>query len=312
MQTNWFHEVRSHGSNFVYVVFEKSQSTQFSQPCVCALSFFVPLLNLQFRARKTTKRNCNHMPQQLSLYGSIHDADLKITLHTLVALTGMEPRPIFSHNLIWIPKHPFRPVLAAGQVNQIEQYRICLHSDLVAYTRSQTKTSPGLNESRINAQFQHVEGLVAPFTSERAALSSRNWINQVAELPEAGKRKVISQSLLSAQVTTGDPFGFLENLGYTFSSEYWIKGYQFIYGKVVLELFRLCGYDEATKTLKLLDESGRWAVKAYTNVSTVTDIDAITIGTQMLERLKTEVAGLIDLEQPDRNCFDTRIKKMKA
>lgn len=249
------------------------------------------------------------MPQQLSLYGSIPDANLKITLHTLVALTGMEPSHIFSHNLLWVPKHPFRPVVAAGQVNQIEQYRICLTSDLVAYTKSQNPSWSNADDKRINAQFQKIPDLVTPFNSGRDTLVSRAWVNNVAELPEAGKRKVISQSLLSSQVTSGNPFLFAENLGYTFNSEYWVKGYQFIYGKVVLELFRLCAYDASTGQLKLLDESGSWAIKAYTNVNSVTDIEAITLGTQMLEKLKAEVAGLLDLDLPDRNCFDTRIKK---
>lgn len=70
------------------------------------------------------------MPQQLSLFTSIPTDDLKITLHTLSLLTGMPPSPLLEHSLIWEPRHTYRPVLAAGQVNQIEQYRIRATCDL--------------------------------------------------------------------------------------------------------------------------------------------------------------------------------------
>lgn len=289
------------------------------------------------------------MPQQLSLYASIADADLKITLHTLVALTGMEPRPVFEHNLIWAPKHPFKPVLAAGQVNLIEQYRIRMAVDLVSYAKKslgggtetaqagQAGSAEGPEEKTI--RFEEVPDLILPYattihnananantnSSDKAEkiqnLSSRDWILHVAELPDAGKRKTISQALLSTQVVTGDTFALAGNLGYTWTHEYWVKGYQFIDGKVVIELFRLCEADpdhhehstggggKSKPVLRLLDPSGRWAIKAYTNVQAVTDIEAVTVGTQALERLKGEVAGLFELDQPDRNSFDTRIKK---
>lgn len=290
------------------------------------------------------------MPQQLSLYASIADADLKITLHTLVALTGMEPRPIFEHNLIWAPKHPFRPVLAAGQVNQIEQYRIRMAVDLVSYAKKALGGSPSVAATAVGSaegsdtegktiKFEQVPDLILPYStthtntsgansgnerSEKAEkLAARDWILHVAELPDAGKRKTISQALLSTQVVTGDTFALAANLGYAWAHEYWVKGYQFIEGKVVIELFRLCeavdpDHDEPgaggkgnapTLGLRLLDPSGRWTIKAYTNVQAVTDIEAVTVGTQALEKLKMEVAGLFELDQPDRNCFDTRIKK---
>lgn len=70
------------------------------------------------------------MPQQLSLFTSIPIDELTITLHTLSLLTGMPPSPLLEHSLIWEPRNAFRPVLAAGQVNQIEQYRIRATCDL--------------------------------------------------------------------------------------------------------------------------------------------------------------------------------------
>lgn len=61
--------------------------------------------------------------------------------------------------------------------------------------------------------------------------------------------------------------------------------------------------------LKLLDETGRWTVTAFINVDAITDIDAINVATADLDRFKMEVSGLLDLEIPDRNCFDSRMKR---
>lgn len=65
----------------------------------------------------------------------------------------------------------------------------------------------------------------------------------IAELPEAGKRSVISQSILSAQPQIGNtPFEFLDKLGYVYKHEYWIKGYMYVYNNIVINIFRLCSY----------------------------------------------------------------------
>lgn len=159
----------------------------------------------------------------------------------------------------------------------------------------------------------------------------------IAELPEAGKRSVISQSILSSQPQIGfgsTPFQFLDKLGYVFRHEYWKKGLMYVHGNIVIQIFRLCQYSiqanqqqngflttkailamdlaglEALENLTLLDPTGRWTVQAFVNVELVTDIDAINLATAELEKFKLDVSGLLDLEMPDRNSFDTRVKRV--
>lgn len=226
------------------------------------------------------------MPQQLSLYSSVPDADLKISLHTLVSLTGQKPNPIFSHHLIFMPQ----PINPANTQQQHELYRMRLSRDVdtAAYVIPYAKL---------------------PTSSDR---NYAHWTAHVAELPEAGKRKVVSQALLSTTILDDEPFRFVGSLGYEYSSEYWIKGYQFIYNDTItIHLFRLCVYNSNTGTLELLDKSGKWIVKAYSDVASVTDIEGINAATAALETLKTDLSGLFDLVQPERNCFETRMKRVR-
>ncbi|KAA8917348.1 hypothetical protein TRICI_000503 [Trichomonascus ciferrii] len=230
--------------------------------------------------------------QQLSLHGFIPDAEVKISLHTLHAICGMPPQRIFEHCIVWVPKNPFKPVMGAGQVNQIEQYRITSSADI-----SKEETEPK----------------VVGFHENPDVLQKRRWTLQIHEIPEAGKRKVTSQSILTSTIVDGDePFNFMDKLGYKYSYEYWQRGYRFILGDIVLTLFRICIQDTSStdeiKPLKLLDPSGRWTMKAHINVRQLTDMEGINNATSQLEKLQTDLTGVVDLVMPDRNCLNTRIK----
>jgi mediator of RNA polymerase II transcription subunit 18 len=126
------------------------------------------------------------MHQQLSLFGSIGDAEIKICLHTMVALSGMSPLRTREHCIMWKPRNQFKPVLAAGEVNQIEQYRIM--------------TSTEVND-------------VKPFhsyTHSAESIANREWKLTISEIPEAGKQKTTSQSIFESKVSYSD-LGFFSS-----------------------------------------------------------------------------------------------------
>lgn len=233
--------------------------------------------------------------QQLSLHGFIPDNELRISLHTLGAICGMPPQRMFDHCVNWNPSNPFKPVMGAGQVNQIEQYRITSIADLTKETKEVPK--------------------VVGYKEGPEILRKREWTLQINEIPEAGKRKVTSQSILTSKIAEGDPFEFMKQLGYTYSHEYWIRGYMFILGDAILTLFRICIQDTSAepdehgfKPLKLLDPSGRWTMKAAINVKQLVDLEGINTASSQLEKLQGDLTGVVDLTMPDRNCLNTRIR----
>lgn len=169
--------------------------------------------------------------------------------------------------------------------------------------------------------------MVSPAKPLRYAFLTTFRTFSVAELPEAGKLSVISQSIVSVQPTYGNPFEFLDRLGYIYKHEYWTSGYQFVHGNIVVQIFRLSGFDTASyqqqlqqhtedapallggNFLKLLDSTLRWTMSAFINVESITDLDAIVKATAELERFRLDLVGLLDLELPERNCFDNRVKR---
>lgn len=230
--------------------------------------------------------------QQISLYAKINNSQLKICLHALASLTGMDPTTILQHTMVWAPAPKYTPKILPGQGGQLDQYRIHVTND----SKSEEK-------EKIISYVQSKDS-----KEEIDNLANRQWHFQIMEMPEAGKQKTTSQSISSWSVKKGDSFQFLQSLAYKFQFEYWQKGFQFVYGNAVIQLTRIHILDETTKAIKLLDPSQQWIVKVYIDVGHLTDIEALNKAVKELEKVKTELHGLMNLEIPDRNAFDTRIR----
>lgn len=208
------------------------------------------------------------MVQQLSLWASLSVSEQSVALETLEAVTGMGPRE-FTHEIcIWEPTNEFHPHTGHGQVNQIEQYRI--------FSIRSAENDP--------------------------------WVLEVQEVPETGRTlKVISQSVLRTKLVQGDLKIFLNDIGYSFTSKFKIRGLEFVSKRgVTFHLFRL--YDDETDNL--LDESGQWVVKAFFDVTSVTDLPAIEVATAELETAQQDLRGILSLVVPSRASFNTRYRRV--
>lgn len=91
-------------------------------------------------------------------------------------MSGMGPLRSTEHCIVWKPRNPFKPVLAAGEVNQIEQYRIT--------------TSATIEDIRTVQSYVH----------NAQSISDREWMLTITEIPEAGKQKATSQSIFESKV----------------------------------------------------------------------------------------------------------------
>lgn len=220
------------------------------------------------------------MVHELSLYGVVAEQEQPIFLSALTSWAGMPPRGFQEHVLSWEPTYPFRPKLAAGQVNQIEQYRIFA---------------------------RQYDSLCRPFEENKQELSKEKWELSVHEVPEAGQAlKLISQSVLTTPIHEGDPFEFLTTLGYTYKQEYWVKGYEFVIKNVVLRIFQILTCSDGQ--LDLVDPSKQFIVKAHISCKSVTDLPAMETATAELLALQKDVKGLVSLDLPERQAFDTRVR----
>lgn len=216
------------------------------------------------------------MVVRLSLYGSVPETELEITLHTLRALSGMKSINFKESVLVWEPKYAFKPRLAAGEINQIEQYRI--------FTKCPAMVIYDDDENLLNYE----------------------WTMEVQEVPEPGRdQKAIFQQILQSKVQQGNLFRALENLGYKYSKQFWLQGYEFVVGHVVLRLFRI----HAPDPKQLVDSTGQFTLVAHVDVGKLTDRNAIEVATNELEGVQTDLKTLVSLELPSRNQFDTRVRR---
>lgn len=266
--------------------------------------------------------------QQISLAGLIQNSDLKIVLYTLASISGMTPRRILEHCICWAPTNPYKPTLGPGQVNQIEQYRITTkrrERDRSSQTEVPQKPLKGISNVDIDVDMTEDGDPGAEAQTDGdgqdsdALFDSSRWTLHMSEVPEAGKRKSTSRSTYTSQIIQGNVFDFLENLGYSFAYEYWVKGYEFVVNKVLVRIFRILvhptqGDDQNPKSrkaddkLQLIDSSGQWTVTAEINVKHLTDVDAVAQATAQLEKFQQEISPLFELKMPDRTSWDTRVR----
>lgn len=249
---------------------------------------------------------------QLSLVSTIPQNSYTQTILTLQALTGCSPTEISTYTLICKPINKFVPKFEPGKVNQIEQYFM---------KSSTTWDDPELQNFPLQKPYL-TKKIATSRLFEADSKIKKIWTLQISDIPIAGKNQVCcAQNLFESTLVHSqtndeqDSFvQFLQDLGYSFISQYWIKGVRFFHGDIVIEIFKIFVRDDHNKDhpenqipLKLLDESNSFQVKAFINIAKSTDIELINQGQKDLVKLQDYLKNLIKLEIPDRIYMDSRV-----
>jgi mediator of RNA polymerase II transcription subunit 18 len=138
--------------------------------------------------------------QELSLYGHVPAHREPLVRRLLSTIAAMPPDRIITHHLVFKPKRP-RPQPGTGPAGQSELYTL----QLVAEVRE---------EKEENAE-------LAPEEKVKKYLEGRKWVLKLADIPEGGRRPVTSRTVMSSEVSKGDIFAFMGNLGYKYGSLHW-------------------------------------------------------------------------------------------
>lgn len=166
------------------------------------------------------------------------------------------------------------------------------------------------------------------FTSKLFTGENKIWTLQIADIPIAGKNQICSlqniyESTLVYNSNDNSFLQFLNDLGYEVINQFWNKGLRFFYGDIVIEIYKIFIRDDGQQeenpddmegiqksdkiTLKLLDESNGFQIKAFINVPKSTDLDIINQGYKDLVKLQDNLKGLVKFEIPDRIFMDSRV-----
>lgn len=263
------------------------------------------------------------MVQQLSLSTQVPSSKVQKLLLTLETLTSNIQSEMNQHSIILKPRYPFTPEIKPGKVGQIESY----------FIRMNRIWEAGYPSIFSSSQQSDIKG-ESILRENNNLLNDSIWTLQLSDIPAGGKTAVSIQNIYEATIYQSDDiFGYLDELGYIYETEFWKNGVRFFYGNIIIEVYRLyILHDEEKKKiidsgiqnsdehqsnkdlqfLKLLDKSGNCFVKAYVNVGSLNDVDSVSLGTKQLESLKRELSEIIELHVPDRLAMDSRINSRIA
>ncbi|KAK9366902.1 mediator complex, subunit Med18 [Lipomyces kononenkoae] len=256
--------------------------------------------------------------QELSLYAAVPTSRIATVLSTLSAVTGMRPLRVLQQHLVFSPASAsvsgaLHPSIGPA-ATQLEASRIDVHRDLKAEhgnKSSWTLTIPTIPESgKRNVQVQSINR-----TRFRSNDDDGDNDNDESD-------------------NTGLLFRFLRALDYVYAYDYLERGHLFVYmGMVIITVTQLSPQsppqlheipvgDEDELVAATVAQSrdpanakflGTWIVHAYVDILTGPDsigddLEKVRIGTEKLEGLKTEIAGIVELGMPDRGILDPRVQ----
>ncbi|KAI9801291.1 MAG: Mediator of RNA polymerase II transcription subunit 18 [Piccolia ochrophora] len=294
--------------------------------------------------------------QELLLFAQTPASRQAQLLNILAGVAGMQPVRVIERHLIFKPNRS--PGVKTGQIGasqgiqsqqsqalqgQLQGELFYLHlvgliddttipnQEFITPQDGQTngiKLSQGDGNRRSVNNAGHFEKLEDTPAKPKWCLRYNDW-------PEAaGRRPVTSRSTLSVDISEGNPFKFMEALGYSFVSEYLIEGHRLVYNNISILLHRVLRFpsesaprDERSSTnttvaptatprsqlppldvMVPVDTSDSFILQTFVHVQDGSKPESMAAGINELKGFKDLVKGVVDLEIGDRLALDTRVK----
>lgn len=177
---------------------------------------------------------------EYSLFGQVAESRQTQLLQILAGISAMRPRDVYERHLVFKPANPpTRAVaqvggsqaiqdaakLAARQAQAANQdvYYVRLVEDLMAESGARTSNEQEVDghedgeDDDVEMSNTSVEKYATNgATAEEAETTKARWKLLFYDVPEAGKRPVISRFMNITHIEDGDAISFIEGLGYTF------------------------------------------------------------------------------------------------
>jgi mediator of RNA polymerase II transcription subunit 18, fungi type len=151
---------------------------------------------------------------ELSLYGQVPVARHDQLLNILAGIAAMQPRRVLERHLIYKPsKIPSQRVKVGGsqeissqKTNAAQQApKEVFYMQLVSSVPHDEQESVSGDGDTIDVNMDDVPDSAAKQTP---------WLMQFQDIPEPGKRDVVSRLVTSTKLTEGDAHQFMKGLGY--------------------------------------------------------------------------------------------------
>ncbi|KAI5809551.1 mediator complex, subunit Med18 [Peziza echinospora] len=279
--------------------------------------------------------------QELSLYALIPNARHTQVLRIFSGLCNMNPEPHFMHHLIYKPRRP-KPLQMMGgsapemyylqMISKIEdvdelEARIAERRE----RREKEKRERGDDSAEVKEE-EKKDGEDGDGDGEDGDppiydIKNQKWTIRFLDFPVAmGTRPVTTRNMFLAEVGDGDALAFMEDLGYTYVSEYVTTGHTLYHNNMIINLTQTLVTNLTTPphqilprdtNLRNIDPAKAWICDVSLRVAQVgstgsgnkDQLDTTNLGVQELRAFQALLKGVgIELEMGDRLSLDTRVK----
>ncbi|KAI9793512.1 MAG: Mediator of RNA polymerase II transcription subunit 18 [Peltula sp. TS41687] len=277
---------------------------------------------------------------ELLLFAQVPSARHDQILNIIAGIAGMSPKKIIERHVIFrpnrAPSSKSGPIGASQGVQnqQIQAIQGQLKGELF-YLQLVNDLSELPNRIQDDPQHQsdlEDGSLKRPVAGAKRDGDPNSWSLCFFDIPEvAGRRPVTSRMMSRIEILEGDTMGFMNGLGYRYSSEYMLYGHRVIHNNIILLLYRLlrrserdtanlskpAGGIEDENIFKALsdhsswvplDQSGSYILQASVRVQDGSVPESMSVGITELLAFKEMMKGVVDLEVGDRLAMDTRLK----
>ncbi|KAI9888562.1 MAG: Mediator of RNA polymerase II transcription subunit 18 [Vezdaea aestivalis] len=241
----------------------------------------------------------SHSMYELSLFATVPESQRAQLLHVLSGLSCMQPSPITIHRQIYSPSKA--PLTASRQVGGSQNIEV---------------SKAHQNASSSEQYYHHLEG-------QKQSTGVIEWTARINHIPEATGRRTVTGRNVSIESVDGHGEGYVaaKSLRYaaTFVTEYVVRGWRWVHGSTVLELYQSFTAPtplekpptlavSAPGSAKPLDPSSSWLLRAYVMINDGSKPELVSKGTETLQNVQMLLRGVVDLEIGDRLALDTRVK----
>ncbi|KAL1797382.1 hypothetical protein ACET3X_003988 [Alternaria dauci] len=260
---------------------------------------------------------------ELSLYGQVTFARYEQVLSILAGLAAMQPQHVFERNIIYKPtREPEEPGSNLGRrggTQTVAQKQAKQAAPVVLY---HTRLVQKLSEDDFAGEDDQPEGSTNALSADVHDGEEPAWSFVFRDVPDTGDRGVSIRFTNTTDLLSGDPHAFMIASGPNqFVTEFYIHGYRFVHGNVVVFLYRILHEPgirnvqkapKATlptwKELKLLDPSGAYTLQATVRIEDFNNAAVLEAGVNELKAFQTQMKGCVNLALPDRLALDPRVK----
>ncbi|KAL2355707.1 mediator complex, subunit Med18 [Cryomyces antarcticus] len=264
---------------------------------------------------------------ELSIFGQVPAARHEQVLNILAGVAAMQPQRVLELHVVYAPSRSRidRNAPVKGGTQDIAQKKKSAQAAGDVFYQQLVRDVREQEFGRVSSFAFELESKLGETVTEPGLSDSqpsqKPWTLQFYDVPEPGKRTVVSRVYSITEITRGDAHRFAKGLQYRYVTKYMLEGQRLVCKNIVILLHRILRFpaehdtDEAMNTqlptytsMRPLDEAESYVLQASVRILDGSKPENLATGTEELLAFKELMKGAVDLSVVDRLSLDTRVK----